>query len=87
MSYNGWKDYETWNVALWMFNTEALYADVMDAIRNNPRSVWDAATAFMANGYEGNKTLDDVEFTHCRVYDALFDDWHEYWNEEEEDGE
>ena len=22
---NGWKDYETWNVALWIQNTECLY--------------------------------------------------------------
>ena len=25
MSYNGWTNYETWNVALWMGNDEGLY--------------------------------------------------------------
>jgi hypothetical protein len=25
MAYNGWKNYETWNVALWVGNDEHLY--------------------------------------------------------------
>ena len=25
MSYNGWKNYETWNVALWIGNDQGMY--------------------------------------------------------------
>lgn len=27
--YNGWKNYETWNVALWISNTEVWYLDAV----------------------------------------------------------
>jgi hypothetical protein len=31
ISYNGWENYETWNVALWINNDEGLYNLAMDA--------------------------------------------------------
>lgn len=33
MSYNGWDNYETWNVALWLGNDEGLYCACIDAAK------------------------------------------------------
>ena len=30
-TYNGWKNYETWNVALWMQNDEGFYGVAQQA--------------------------------------------------------
>ena len=30
MAYNGWKNYETWNVALWAGNDEGLYNTIRE---------------------------------------------------------
>ena len=42
MSYNGWKNYETWNVALWIDNEEGSYHERRDMARS-ARSVGEYA--------------------------------------------
>lgn len=37
-TYNGWANYETWNVSLWLNNSEELYFAMLDAIRNGART-------------------------------------------------
>ena len=83
MSYNGWKDWDTWSVALWIHNTEALYADMQEAIRKNPSLNGAAAYMMEELGYAGASTLDGAEFTYGRIGDAIMDDHAEYWETEE----
>ena len=35
--YNGHKNYNHWNVALWLFNDEGLYNKMVDAVRSRRR--------------------------------------------------
>lgn len=34
MTYNGWSNYETWNVALWLDNDEGSYLHVREMAKN-----------------------------------------------------
>lgn len=69
-SYNGWKNYETWNVALWIQNDEGMYqvAKRYKRIRNNPY-----ITLAMNLSMDGiNKTPDGVQYLDGNIdYESL----------------
>ena len=46
MAYNGWKDWETWNVALWINNDENLYNMAQENIKLFKPSEWDSQGAY-----------------------------------------
>lgn len=35
-TYEGWKNHDTWNVALWIANTESLYKSAVGFMQENP---------------------------------------------------
>ena len=62
-TYNGWANYETWNVALWLQNDYALYKF---ASRYDDYSKFVAAIGF------GSETPDGVSFASPKLnYDEL----------------
>lgn len=56
--YNGWANYETWNVALWIGNDEGLYHLARDfRNRSNP---YPQFAATMREDFEATETPDGV---------------------------
>jgi len=52
-TYNGWANYQTWNIALWIGNNEGLY---------NRARRYDSFTKFVSSMPFGAKTPDGVSY-------------------------
>jgi hypothetical protein len=61
VSYNGWENYETWNVALWIGNDEGLY--------NLARTLFDYEefVSVLKQEYGVTETKDGVKFADPKV--------------------
>ena len=70
MSYNGWKNYETWNVALWINNDEGLY-DLAETVAGMEGD-YNTFAQLMVNEFESNSTPDGVSWEDSSLdYEAL----------------
>lgn len=56
-TYNGWKNYETWNVALWISNDEGLYN------ASKEFSNYENFAHYLLEGYGIVDTPDGVEYS------------------------
>lgn len=66
-TYNGWKNYETWNVALWIQNDEGFHSVAQDA-----QEIGDFIDFVVTNGH--THTPDGVEWDGSQLdYEALDD--------------
>ena len=67
MSFNGHKNWNHWNVSLWMANDEGLYRLALDCMR--ARGLDEAATQFLKA--VGPKTPDGAPYSKTTVIAAL----------------
>jgi hypothetical protein len=64
-TYNGWANYETWNVSLWMSNDEGLYELAKDTVRDG--GTYGEFCNIMRDVYEMTETPDGVSWTDVNV--------------------
>ena len=70
--YEGWKNYATWNVSLWINNDYGLYQGAVEFMKENPKSKHPYRNFIASCGLENQKTPDRVMYKSSRLdYKAL----------------
>ncbi len=72
-TYNGWKNYDTWNISLWINNDEGIYTGAVDFMKNENTDIHNPYRAFIIScGLEAQSTPDRVEYMADSLdYEAL----------------
>lgn len=69
-TYNGWKNYNTWNVALWINNDFPIYKRVQSIMMDNPSLTYKELITIMT--LPGDTTPDGVDWlSDDLAYDEL----------------
>lgn len=69
-TYNGWKNYETWNVSLWINNDYENYKQAQQVMKDNPTITYKELMKIMV--LSDNETPDGVDWlSDDLAYDEL----------------
>ena len=81
MTYNGWENYHTWNVALWIQNEKPLYDRAVGYTRNNENPTYEEFRSIHIPHDYGDLTPDGVSWTDptldLEALDAMLDEMKE----------
>lgn len=72
--YNGWKNRQTWNVALWINNDESLYREAVAYVKERKAAGKRASYYYFIKraGLVGERTPDNISYSGTRLdYTAL----------------
>jgi hypothetical protein len=68
VEYQGYRSWNSWNVSLWINNTETLYFTAVELVNNHGRK---EASAKLAEMYKGERTPDGGKYNRQCIYDAM----------------
>jgi hypothetical protein len=83
MTYQGWKNWETWNLALWVSNTEPLYREMRSLRPFTPLKAKQLALRMYPDGTPDMRSVASRPRGFIRYMDSI--DWQEIaddWNED-----
>jgi hypothetical protein len=74
MTYEGWENYDTWNVSLWINNTRYIYEGAVDFMKENPDKDNPYKAFVISCGLSGQKTDDGIYYMSPKLnYNELND--------------
>lgn len=66
-TYNGWKNRQTWNAALWINNDEGLYTSAVSFMRKYPKSKKPYSNFIRSMGMQDDRTPDGIKWISSRI--------------------
>ena len=66
-TYNGWKNRQTWNVALYINNEEWLYRKAVAFMKERPNHYAPYASFIKSMGMQNDRTPDNIKYLSTRL--------------------